>query len=42
MFEGMSGDGKREDFGLLFGGTGDGDCLMKGLFRTVPIVKAGV
>lgn len=42
VLEGRSGDGKREDFGLLFGGAGDGDCLIKGLFRTVPIVKAVV
>lgn len=39
---GTIGEGKREDFGLLFGGAGDGDCLIKGLFRTVPIVKAMV
>lgn len=40
VFVGRIGEGKRDDFGLLFGGAGDGDCLMKGLFRTVPIVKA--
>lgn len=34
------GDGKRADFGLpLLGGLGDGDdCLINGLFRTVPIL----
>lgn len=38
------GDGKSADFGLpLLGGLGDGDgdgddCLMNGLFRTVPIL----
>lgn len=34
------GEGKSADFGLpLLGGLGDGDdCLMNGLFRTVPIL----
>lgn len=36
---GASGDGKRAEFGLLFCGAGEGDCLMKGLLRTVPMVK---
>lgn len=39
VVEGASGDGQRADFGLLVGGAGEGDCLMKGLLRTVPIVK---
>lgn len=34
---GDAGEAKRADFGRLLGEAGEGDCLMNGLFRTVPI-----
>lgn len=39
--EGAGGrdEANKADFGLLFGGTGEGDCLMNGLLRTVPIIE---
>lgn len=47
---GDRGEANRADFGrllaavllllLLGGGTGEGDCLMNGLLRTVPILES--